>query len=82
MFGLDRDGRLLGHMATPTTNMPSNTALLGNWADMVMGVWGGIALATDGGGDNFAKGDLSIRAILPVDFAVRHAASFVKNVAP
>ena len=82
VYGLDREGKLLGHNCTPTTHMPSNSALLGNWQDLVMATWGGIALATDGGGDNFAKGDLSIRAIMPVDFAVRHAASFVKSVKP
>ncbi len=47
-----------------------------------MGTWGGIALATDGGDTNFAKGNLSVRAIIPVDFAVRHATSSAKNVAP
>jgi len=82
VYGLDREGKLLGHPVTPTTHMPANTALLGNWQDLVMAQWGSVALATDGGGDNFAKGDLSIRAIMPVDFAVRHAASFVKNVKP
>jgi HK97 family phage major capsid protein len=79
---VDSQGNVLNRKITPTTHMPANTVLFGNWQDLVMATWGGIALATDGGGDNFAKGDLSIRAILPCDFAVRHAASFVKNVKP
>jgi HK97 family phage major capsid protein len=82
MFGLDADGRLLGHPVTPSTNMAASTALLGDWSQFVMAQWGGVALAVDQGGDNFAKGNTSIRAIMPVDFACRHAAAFVKSVAP
>jgi HK97 family phage major capsid protein len=81
-MSLVSDGRVLNYPIAPTTHMPANTVLFGNWQELVMAVWGGIALAVDTGGDNFAKGDTAIRAILPVDFAVRHAASFVKNVRP
>jgi len=79
---VDSQRRVLNFPITPTTHMAANTVLFGNWADLVMAQWGGIALAADIGGDNFAKGDTSIRAILPCDFAVRHALSFVENVRP
>ncbi|MGK2927929.1 MAG: phage major capsid protein [Lysobacterales bacterium] len=82
MFGLDAGSRLLGFPVTVSAHMPANTAVLGDWSQFVMAEWGGIALAVDGGGENFAKANTSIRAIMPVDFAVRHAAAFVKNVAP
>jgi len=81
-MSLVSDGRVLNRTISPTSHMPSNTVLFGNWADFVMATWGGIAIAIDQGGDNFAKGDSVLRAVLPVDFAVRHAASFVKNVRP
>jgi HK97 family phage major capsid protein len=81
MYGIDRDGRLLGHPVTATTHMASNTALLGDWSQFVMATWGGVALAVDQSSE-FAKGNTRIRAILPLDFAVRHAAAFVKNVKP
>ena len=83
-FGLGRDGKLLGLNVTPTTHMPANTALLGNWSKFMTALYGGggIAIAVDDGGTNFAKGTRRIRAILPCGFGVRHPASFVKNVKP
>jgi HK97 family phage major capsid protein len=79
IFDLDQGRRsLLGYNVAATTHMPSNTVLFGNWAEFLVATYGGIALAADDGGTNFAKGTRSIRAILPIDFGVRHGASFVK----
>ncbi len=33
-------------------------------------------------GTSFASGDVRVRAIMPIDFGVRHGASFVKIVKP
>ncbi len=74
--------KLFGLPVTPTTNMPANTALLGNWQEFLMATYGGIALMTDPYGTSFASGDVRVRAIMPLDFGVRHGASFVKNVKP
>ncbi len=75
------DGTLNGYPLTATTHMPANTLLFGNFSDLVVAEWGALALASDPYGSNFAKGSVAIRAILPIDFAVRHAVSFCKSSA-
>jgi HK97 family phage major capsid protein len=82
IFDLNRDRRsLLGYGVAATTHMPASTVLFGNWQEFLFATYNGIALAVDQGGTNFAKGDTSIRAIMPLDFGVRHGASFVKAAA-
>jgi HK97 family phage major capsid protein len=79
IFDLDNGRRsLLGYSVAATSHMPSNTVVFGNWSEFIMANYGGVALAIDDGGTNFAKGTRAIRAIMPIDFNVRHVASFVK----
>lgn len=77
----ERMAKLLGYPIQPTTHMAASTVLMGNWLDFVVANWGAIAIAADPYGSNFASGTTSVRAILPIDFAVRHTASFVKAAA-
>lgn len=80
------DGNVLGYPAVVTNSVPSNLTkgsasgvasaiLFGNWADLLIGMWGGLdlmmdpyALATSGGRRLIALQDL--------DVAVRHPESF------
>jgi HK97 family phage major capsid protein len=81
----------LGYRFGQTTQVPANltkgsgTALsevyFGNWAEMLIGMWGGLELlASNVAGDNtggaFSSDQLWIRAIQRVDIGLRHAASF------
>jgi len=54
--------------------------IFGNFADLIIGMWGGIEILADPYGDNFAKATVSIRAIQDLDVAVRHAESFAAMV--
>lgn len=76
---------LNGYGAAVSNQVPSNgtkgtgtdlsTILFGNWADLVMGMWGGLDLLVDPytGGN---AGKVRVIAFQSVDFAVRHAESF------
>lgn len=77
---------LNGYSAGVTNAVPSNLTkgtangicsalMFGNWADLVLGFWGGLDLLVDpytGG----AAGTVRIRVLQDVDVAVRHAESF------
>ncbi|NCC97984.1 MAG: hypothetical protein EOM02_14245, partial [Synergistales bacterium] len=49
--------------------------LFGNFADLLVGMWGGLELTTDPYTHSL-KGRLRIVAMQDVDFAVRHVESF------
>ena len=78
-------GRLAGFPVTESNQMPANLTkgsgtalsalLFGNFADLIIGMWGGLDLLVDpytGG----AAGTVRVIAHQDVDIAVRHAASF------
>lgn len=69
-------GRMNGYPAHATTNCPANTIIHGNWEDLLIASWGAIAIATDPY-TNFATGSVQVRAMMPMDIAVRHPESFV-----
>lgn len=74
-----------GYNAAVTNAVPSDltkgsgTALsaiiFGNFADLLIGMWGGLDLTVDPY-SNSTSGTLRIVALQDVDVAVRHAASF------
>lgn len=71
-------GQMNGYAARHTGNMPDGYVLLGNWADLLIGIWGsGVLLAVDPS-TNFASGSVRVRAILGCDIDVRHAESFAE----
>jgi HK97 family phage major capsid protein len=79
----------LGYPMLTTTQIPAtltkggtvgtcSEVYFGNFADLIIGQWGGLDFATSNqAGDSFKKNQTQIRAIQMVDFAVRHPESFV-----
>lgn len=80
----------LGYDFATTTQFPTNLCtdtagsevIFGNWAELFIGLWGGLEiLASNVAGDNtggaFSSDQLWIRAIQRTDAAMRHLASFV-----
>lgn len=70
-------GEVNGLPAYATSNMPPDTIVLGNWADLLIGMWGAVDIAVDPYHD-FAKGSIAVRVLASVDFGVRHPQSFVR----
>jgi len=77
-FLAESDGTMNGYPLKATTFMPANTVLFGNWNELIVTTWGAIALEIDTS-TGFATGTTGFRAILPIDFGVRHPESFVKS---
>ncbi len=69
-----------------SNNVPSNgtkgsgtglsSVIYGNFADLLIGMWGALEILVDPYGSNFAKGSVSVRAMQTLDIAVRHPESF------
>lgn len=70
------EGRVNGYRGFYSASVAANTLIFGNWADLLMGTWFVLNIQADPYGSNFAKGAVSVRALMDCDFAVRHAASF------
>lgn len=69
------DDTLDNHPIKFSNNMPTDHALFGNWADLVVAHWGVLRILVNPY-EHFDSGSVQIRAILPVDLGVRHAESF------
>jgi len=74
------DGRPMmnGYSVHVSTHVPADTMIFGNFSELLVGDWGAIALASDPYTD-FNTGTVGVRAMLPIDLAVRHAVSFAKS---
>ena len=72
--------RLNGYPLHVSTHVPANTLIFGNFSELLVGNWGAIALASDPYTD-FSSGTVGVRALMPIDMAVRHAVSFAKSTA-
>jgi HK97 family phage major capsid protein len=68
-------GSMNGLPAYASSNVPLDKVVLGNWEDLLMGMWGAIDLEVNPYHD-FAKGNVAVRIFASVDFAVRHGESF------
>lgn len=79
-------GRVNGYRAASSGNVPANLTkgtssgicsaiVFGNWADLVIGRWGGLDLLTDPYAMS-TSGGVRVIALMDVDFGIRHAASF------
>jgi len=82
----DGFGRVNGYRAAASGNVPANLTkgtssgvcsaiIFGNWADLVIGRWGGLDLLTDPYAMS-TSGGVRVIALLDCDFGIRHAASF------
>lgn len=75
---------VLGWPFQTTTQIPNNLGLgtqsevyFGNWADLIIGMWGGMRLkASDEAGTAFASDQTWVRAIMDVDAGIRRPESF------
>jgi HK97 family phage major capsid protein len=76
---------ILGWPFQTTTQIPNNLGAgsdesevyFGNWADLIIGMWGGMRLkASDEAGTAFASDQTWVRAIMDVDAGIRRAESF------
>lgn len=67
--------------AFASTNVPAKTVLLGNFSDLIIGMWGGVDLEIDPYWD-WSKGTVAVRAFLSLDIGVRHPASFAAYTTP
>ncbi len=74
-------GELNGYSCYRSNLMPANTVLFGNFEELLLAIWGGFDLLVDPF-SNAASGGVRVRALVDVDVAVRHAASFAKATNP
>jgi HK97 family phage major capsid protein len=75
---LVEDGKCNGYQIYPTTHLPTNGILFGNYESLLVGIWGGIDVKVDEA-TKAAAGGLVIRVFVDYDVAVDHAESFSKN---
>lgn len=82
-FLADAADMIAGYQAAVSTSVPgggspeSNTVVFGNWSDLLVGYWGGLdILVNPYESTAYSKGNISIRALLSVDVALRHEESF------
>lgn len=72
----DDDG-ILGRPAHATKNAPASTLIAGDFSQAIMGIWGPLALRLEVNPyQNFAKGLLSARVAISLDFAFPVPAAF------
>ena len=78
MFGGAPDN-LIGYPVYESNQLTAGTMILGNWAELLIGMWGVLDLRPDP--YTAANADaLIIRAFQDIDIGVRHAESFCHNV--
>lgn len=83
--GPDGYGSLNGYKAAASNNVPSNlikgtgtnlsAMIFGNWADVLIGQWGGLDILVDKFTSG-TSGGTRVIALLDMDIAIRRAASF------
>ena len=67
--------RVNGYPAFVTEQAPATTVIFGNWAELLIGMWG----VLDVFADQYTLGDrggLVVRGFQDMDIALRHGASF------
>lgn len=68
-----------GYRTMVTNQAATGDVFFGNWADLIIGMWGGLDLMIDPY-TNSARGRTRVVAMQSVDFAHRHAESFCYGV--
>lgn len=69
-------GTVNGLPALYSANVPTGYVLLGDWSQLIYATWGVLEILADPYGDNFAKGSISVRALMDCNFGLRHAEAF------
>ena len=72
-------GQANGYNVAVTNQCAAHTAIFGNWADLVIAMWGGLDINVDTSTGS-TSGTVRVVALQDVDVAVRHAQSFAKGV--
>jgi len=75
------NGTMNGYRTEITNQITSGDVFFGNFADFIIGLWGGLEITVDPY-SNSTKGRLRIVCMQDVDFAVRRAQSFVYGKKP
>lgn len=75
------NGTMNGYRTEITNQIVSGDVFFGNFADFIIGLWGGLEITVDPY-SNSTKGRLRIVCMQDVDFAVRRAQSFVYGKKP
>ena len=75
---LMEDERMAGYQVIESTQVATNRILFGNFADVVVGMWGVLDVMPDQAA-LAASGGLVLRCFQDADVGVRHAKSFAKN---
>lgn len=66
-----------GYPLLASTLMPAGVAIFGNWSDLLIGYWSAFDLLVNPYESGaYSKGNISIRAMVTCDVAVRHPESF------
>jgi HK97 family phage major capsid protein len=71
------NGSLVGFNAMSSEQLASGNLIFGSWDEVLIGEWGVLELATDGGGTRFNAAQVGIRAIWMVDVLIRYPQAFV-----
>jgi HK97 family phage major capsid protein len=88
--GAAYQGVIAGKPAFVSNNVPSNlvkggsgavcsATIYGNWADVIVGLWGGLELLADPY-TKFASGAVRVRAMASIDTGLRHPESFAVSL--
>ncbi|WP_422022935.1 phage major capsid protein [Roseibium sp.] len=80
-FIWENGGTVNGYRAGVTTQVLSNNAFFGNWADLLIGTWSGLDLTVDPY-TNATSGTVRVVAMQDVDIAGRHPQSFCHSFHP
>jgi len=78
MFVVEPDGRMNGYNVVRSNQVTSGDFYFGNFADLLIGMYGGLDITVDPYALSKAGG-VRIIALQTVDVAVRHAVSFCKS---
>ncbi len=65
-----------GYRCLNSKNVTASYMILGDWTQLLIGMWGGIELDADPYGTNFLKGSVTVRVFADIDFGVRHPEAF------
>ena len=75
-------GTVNGIDAAATNQIPTGYLLLGDFSQVLVGMWGVVELLVNPyGATDFSKGNVKVRAILDADIAVRQAGAFAAKSA-
>ncbi len=70
-------GRVADLPAFATTSMPTATLVVGPWANVILGIWGGLTVEVNPY-ENFPSGIVGMRLLASIDVAVTYPQAFVK----